>query len=97
METAESLVYRQIRRILTIMTPGETGGMEIEINLSPEGVQLIFKNKKNGSFQSRFFKSNLSQNYFAKSNRSKFITLFQAATKSFTNRAFPSSLAYTSA
>lgn len=23
--------------ILTIMTPGETGGMEIEINLSPEG------------------------------------------------------------
>ena len=37
METAESLVYRQIRRILTIMTPGETGGMEIEINLSPEG------------------------------------------------------------
>lgn len=39
METAESLVYRQIRRILTIMTPGETGGMEIEINLSPAGLR----------------------------------------------------------
>ncbi len=54
METAESLVYRQIRRILTIMTPGETGGMEIEINLSPEGVQLIFKNKKTALFRAVF-------------------------------------------
>jgi len=26
-----------IRRITTIMTPGETGGKENEINLSPEG------------------------------------------------------------
>ncbi len=28
------------------MTPGETGGMEIEINLSPEGVILIFTTKQ---------------------------------------------------
>ncbi len=59
METAESLVYRQIRRISTIMTPGETGGMEIEINLSPEGVQLIFKNKKKRLFSEPFFQIKL--------------------------------------
>lgn len=56
METAESLVYRQIRRILTIMTPGETGGMEIEINLSPEGAPLKFTtNKKKRLLTEPFF------------------------------------------
>jgi hypothetical protein len=35
--------------------------------------------------------------YFTKSNPSKFITLFQAATKSFTNFSLASLLAYTSA
>ena len=58
---------------------------------------LQIKQKKNGSFQSRFLHLNLSLSYFARSKRSRFITLFQAATKSFTNRAFPSSQAYTSA
>ena len=38
-----------------------------------------------------------SQCAYAKSNRSKFITLFQALTKSFTNFSFESSQAYTSA
>jgi hypothetical protein len=57
METAESLVYRQIRRISTIMTPGGTGGMEIEINLSPEGAPLKFTTttkKKTALFRAVF-------------------------------------------
>jgi hypothetical protein len=41
------------------MTPGETGGMEIEINLSPEGAQLIFKNKKKRLLSEPFFQIKL--------------------------------------
>lgn len=60
METAESLVYRQIRRISTIMTPGGTGGMEIEINLSPEGAPLKFTTTtKKRLFSEPFFKLKL--------------------------------------
>ena len=33
----KSSIAGKIRRIETFMTPGKTGGKEIEINLSPEG------------------------------------------------------------
>ena len=48
--------------ISTIMTPGETGGMEIEINLSPEGALQT----KKRLFLEPFLQIKLIKNYFSK-------------------------------